>query len=87
MADFIGDQGAKVPTRSQTRRWCYVWNCREENKVSGTFSLVNPTPQLSDRELSQGHFSDDNQKKLTGTKTILPVYEAKMTGDTRLVVS
>lgn len=40
-----------------------------------------------DRELSQGHFSDDNRKKLTGPKTTIPVYEAKMTGDTRLIVS
>lgn len=43
--------------------------------------------QPCNRELSQGHFSDDNQKKLIGTETITPVYEAKMTGDTRLVVS
>ena len=45
------------------------------------------TFRFGNRELSHGHFSDDNQKKLTGTKTITPVYEAKMTGDTRLVVS
>jgi len=38
------------------------------------------------RQLSQGHFSRDNQKSLTGPKTKLPVYEAKMTRDTRLVV-
>ncbi|KAF9778765.1 hypothetical protein BJ322DRAFT_1114103 [Thelephora terrestris] len=37
------------------------------------------------KELSQGHFSGDNQKQLTGPKIIIPVYEAKMTGDTRLV--
>ncbi|KAI0693657.1 hypothetical protein BC835DRAFT_1352925 [Cytidiella melzeri] len=37
------------------------------------------------RELSNGHFSDDNQKRLTGSNNDIPIYEAKMTGDTRLV--
>jgi hypothetical protein len=39
------------------------------------------------RELSKGHFSDDNQKRLNGPKTGVPVFEAKMTRDTRLVVA
>jgi hypothetical protein len=38
------------------------------------------------KELSNGHFSDDNQKRLTGPSTEIPVFEAKMTRDTRLVV-
>ncbi|KAH9919768.1 uncharacterized protein BXZ73DRAFT_104876 [Epithele typhae] len=37
------------------------------------------------KELSRGHFSDDNQKRLTGLDVDIPIYEAKMTGDTRLV--
>ncbi|RXW14819.1 hypothetical protein EST38_g11042 [Candolleomyces aberdarensis] len=37
-------------------------------------------------ELSNGHFSDDNQKRLNGPNVGLPVFEAKMTRDTRLVV-
>ncbi|KAI9068145.1 hypothetical protein FKP32DRAFT_1672451 [Trametes sanguinea] len=37
------------------------------------------------KDLSQGHFSDDNQKRLTGLNVEIPIYEAKMTGDTRLV--
>ncbi|KAI0641201.1 hypothetical protein C8Q79DRAFT_992409 [Trametes meyenii] len=37
------------------------------------------------KELSKGHFSDDNQKRLTGLNVEIPIYEAKMTGDTRLV--
>ncbi|KAH9919767.1 uncharacterized protein BXZ73DRAFT_104875 [Epithele typhae] len=37
------------------------------------------------KELSNGHFSDDNQKRLTGLDVDIPIYEAKMTGDTRLV--
>jgi hypothetical protein len=39
------------------------------------------------RELSNGHFSEDNQKRLTGPNTPVPIYEAKMTRDKRLVVS
>lgn len=39
------------------------------------------------RELSNGHFSSDNQKKLNGPATEIPIYEAKMTRDSRLVVS
>jgi hypothetical protein len=42
--------------------------------------------QTSYRELSNGHFSDDNQKRLTGTNIPVPIYEAKMTRDSRLVV-
>ena len=38
------------------------------------------------KELSDGQFSDDNQKRLTGKDTAVPIYEAKMTRDTRLVV-
>ena len=37
------------------------------------------------RELSWGFFSDDNQKRLTGPRTEIPIFEAKMEGDTRLV--
>ncbi|KZT08921.1 uncharacterized protein LAESUDRAFT_675409 [Laetiporus sulphureus 93-53] len=37
------------------------------------------------KELSNGHFSDDNQKQLTGTETEIPILEAKMTRDSRLV--
>jgi hypothetical protein len=39
------------------------------------------------RELSNGHFSDDNQKRLNGSNADIPIYEAKMTRDSRLVVS
>ena len=42
--------------------------------------------QKSCRELSNGHFSDDNQKRLNGTDIPIPIYEAKMTRDSRLVV-
>lgn len=38
------------------------------------------------RELSKGHFSDDNQKRLNGPDIDIPVFEAKMTRDSRLVV-
>ena len=39
------------------------------------------------KELSFGEFSNDNQKRLTGQEIPIPIYEAKMTRDTRLVVS
>ncbi|KAF8151989.1 hypothetical protein K438DRAFT_1988110 [Mycena galopus ATCC 62051] len=37
------------------------------------------------KELSNGHFSPDNQKRLNGNPGDVPIYEAKMTGDLRLV--
>ncbi|KAK0198135.1 hypothetical protein F5146DRAFT_995722 [Armillaria mellea] len=37
------------------------------------------------KELSRGHFSDDNQKRLSGSGTEVPVFEAKMTRDLRLI--
>ncbi|KAF5377280.1 hypothetical protein D9615_006447 [Tricholomella constricta] len=37
------------------------------------------------KELSNGHFSDDNHKRLNGPNTDVPIFEAKMTRDTRLV--
>ncbi|RXW12996.1 hypothetical protein EST38_g12858 [Candolleomyces aberdarensis] len=36
-------------------------------------------------ELSNGHFSDDNQKRLNKPDVQFPVYQAKVTGATRLV--
>ncbi|KZW00571.1 hypothetical protein EXIGLDRAFT_145235 [Exidia glandulosa HHB12029] len=37
------------------------------------------------KELSNGHFSDDNQKRLTGRDSVVDIFEAKMTRDLRLV--
>ncbi|KAJ6573853.1 hypothetical protein DFH09DRAFT_1311930 [Mycena vulgaris] len=37
------------------------------------------------KELSNGHFSPDNHKRLNGHQVEIPIYEAKMTGDLRLV--
>lgn len=37
------------------------------------------------KELSNGHLSDDNHKRLNGQDTEIPIYEAKMTRDTRLI--
>ena len=40
------------------------------------------------RELSHGYFSADNQKRLNGgSNSGVPIYEAKVNGDVRLVVS
>ncbi|CAE6484842.1 unnamed protein product, partial [Rhizoctonia solani] len=37
------------------------------------------------KELSQGFFSDDNQKRLVGLNTEVPIYEAKVSRDLRIV--
>ncbi|KAG6332615.1 hypothetical protein ID866_6474 [Astraeus odoratus] len=37
------------------------------------------------KQLSNGHFSDDNQKRLDGVKIGVPIFEAKMQRDLRLV--
>jgi len=37
------------------------------------------------KELSNGQFSDDNHKRLNGHDTEIPIYEAKMTRDSRLI--
>ncbi|CAE6529326.1 unnamed protein product [Rhizoctonia solani] len=37
------------------------------------------------KELSQGFFSDDNQKRLVGLGTEVPIYEAKVSRDLRIV--
>ncbi|CAE7234107.1 unnamed protein product [Rhizoctonia solani] len=37
------------------------------------------------RELSQGFFSNDNQKRLEGLKAEVPIYEAKVSRDLRIV--
>ena len=43
---------------------------------------------IHDREISNGHFSKDNQKRINRpSSTDVPVFEAKMTRDLRLVVS
>ncbi len=39
------------------------------------------------RDLSDGYFTPDNYKMLSGGDIDIPIYEAKMTGDSRLVVS
>lgn len=52
----------------------------------GVCSCVRANGDLVCRELSHGQFSADNQKKLTGPGTEIPIYEAKMTGNSRLVV-
>ncbi len=55
-------------------------------RLGSRFCFFNASAHLVCRELSNGHFSDDNQKRLTGSDNDVPIYEAKMTRDTRLVV-
>jgi len=51
---------------------------------------LNPSLQrlllIPPRQLSQGQFSQSNQKPLTGPKMKLPIYEAMVSGETRLIV-
>lgn len=44
------------------------------------------TFSLDSRELSNGQFRADNMKKLVGVDNGIPVYEARLPGDLRLVV-
>lgn len=48
-------------------------------------ALFDSRISLSCRELSHGFFSDSNQKVLVGNSSEVPIYEAKMTRDLRLV--
>lgn len=38
------------------------------------------------RELSEGFFSDSNQKLLSGNAKDIPIYEAKLSRDLRIIV-
>ena len=53
-------------------------------RIAFTCSFPPPRPP---RELSHGHFSEDNQKRLNGLDTQIPIFEAKTTRDSRLIVS
>ena len=56
------------------------------NRISQTSSCI--VSNIHDRDLSKGHFSEDNQKWLNGpSSTDVPIFEAKMSRDLRLVVS
>ena len=52
----------------------------------GFFTLGTLADQLAHRELSNGQFSADNQKRLNGHDMGVHIFEAKMTRDLRLVV-
>lgn len=54
--------------------------------VNMLFRMNSRLTGTGNRELSNSHFSADNQKRLKGPSNGIPVYEAKMTGDLRLVV-
>ncbi|EGN94529.1 hypothetical protein SERLA73DRAFT_114784 [Serpula lacrymans var. lacrymans S7.3] len=52
--------------------------CRKDKK---SFNII----VKKIKELSNGHFSEDNQKRLAGSDNGIPIFEAKMTRDSRLV--
>lgn len=67
--------------------WGNLRDYREENQVCFSRTDMTRRIQTHFRQLSNGHFSRDNQKPLTEINGALPIFEAKMTGNTRLVVS
>ena len=59
---------------------------REEDQVRRVHVAIGRIDRC-DRELSNGHFSDENQKRLNGSSSsAIPIFEAKMQRDLRLVV-
>ncbi|TDL28963.1 hypothetical protein BD410DRAFT_818373 [Rickenella mellea] len=73
-ADGFGDWRIFISGRANK-------DLREARKQGKIFDII--IKKL--KELSNGHFSDDNHKRLTGSDKDIPIYEAKMTRDTRLV--
>ncbi|EKM60418.1 uncharacterized protein PHACADRAFT_189549 [Phanerochaete carnosa HHB-10118-sp] len=75
--DFPNDFGLwKLFTSHAPRRTCATHGRRIPNCSISS---------LKSWELSHGHFSANNQKCLVGSGSGIPIFEAKMTGDTRLV--
>ena len=58
--------------------------CSEEDQVRRVHAGVGRIDHCG-RELSNGRFSDENQKRLNDSSAI-PIFEAKMQLDLRLVV-
>lgn len=74
-------------TASHALRSPYVRYCKKETPVSCSHLPIqsHKTVITRFRELSNGFFSESNQKGLAGEDIEVPIYEAKMTRDTRLV--
>ncbi|KAG6831649.1 hypothetical protein H0H92_008726 [Tricholoma furcatifolium] len=74
-ADGFGEWRILVSTRADA-------DLREaRRKDRKTFTII----VKKIKELSKGHFSGDNQKRLNGPSIDVPIFEAKMTRDMRLV--
>ncbi|KAF8336960.1 uncharacterized protein EI90DRAFT_3013934 [Cantharellus anzutake] len=58
-----------------------IKHLRQFRRGDGTFRAT----QEKIAQLSQGLFSESNQKRLEGAPTDVPIFEAKVTGDLRLV--
>ncbi|GJE94233.1 hypothetical protein PsYK624_104010 [Phanerochaete sordida] len=68
------------------------WGISLHERIQGELSnKYQKSPKMYDiiikkmKELSNGHFSADNHKRLVGSPRNVHVFEAKMTGDTRLI--
>jgi len=63
-----------------------MYYCREKDQVRRMHAAVAQV-DCCDRQLSNGHFSDENQKMLNGpSSSAIPIFEAKVQRDLRLVV-
>ncbi|KAG8809366.1 hypothetical protein FRC17_003478, partial [Serendipita sp. 399] len=78
LEDDINDFGAwKILLSSDSMRHLRQFSKRDAHM----FTIVRNKM----KQLSEGFFSKSNQKRLVGKDAEVPVYEAKMTNDTRLV--
>ncbi|KLO20395.1 hypothetical protein SCHPADRAFT_897689 [Schizopora paradoxa] len=73
-AQGFGDWRIFISTRAEK-------HLREHRKNMPTFKIIIKKI----KELSRGHFSFDNQKRLSGPDRGIPIFEAKLTGDLRLI--
>lgn len=64
-----------ISSRKRCSEKSFIFVCWDKNNTSRLF-----------RELSKGFFSDSNQKLLSGNDNDIPIYEAKLSRDLRIVV-
>lgn len=79
-------QCSQVYKKAKLQWPSHLWGCQEENSASITLIWRNvSTKNAICSELSHGFFSDSNQKQLAGGGNQIPIFEAKMAGDLRLI--
>ena len=90
MAHPFSFPGAKRHNRDAAKRQNDLQHDHDKDEVN-TFLLCSCLifPNCLPRELSNGFFPANNQKRLTGSSTDIPIYEAKVSDpkDLRIVVT